>query len=175
MRRARQKSEAMSFLVPQCREDVVSAIAEIGRLQRERDRIQAEMNDELSRVRERFEEMAHPYAEKIRQLSAGVQVWCEANRAELTVQGKTKTVNLSSGEVKWRMRPPKVVLRGVEMVLESLRLRGLERFIRVKEEINKEAILAEPEAVSQVKGISIARGEDFVIIPFETKLEEVAL
>ena len=38
----------------------------------------------------------------------------------------------------------------------------------VKEELNKEAILNEPEAVKGVAGLSIKTGvEDFVIQPFE--------
>ena len=49
----------------------------------------------------------------------------------------------------------------------------LKRFIRTKEEINKEAILDEPEVVASVKGISITQKEDFVIVPFETELESV--
>ena len=87
---------------------------------------------------------------------------------------KTKTANLASGEVRWRMRPPKVLIRGMDAVMEALKDLRLERFIRTKEEINKEAILADPEAIKHVKGLGIDRGEDFLIVPFETELEEVA-
>ncbi len=45
---------------------------------------------------------------------------------------------------------------------------GLERFVRVKTEINKDAILNEPAAVVGIAGLSIQVGvEDFVITPFE--------
>ena len=74
----------------------------------------------------------------------------------------------------WRLRPPSVAVRGVEAVLDQLRRLGLKRFIRQKEEVNKEAILNEPEAVSHVPGISISQGEDFVVTPFEAELAEVA-
>ena len=57
---------------------------------------------------------------------------------------------------------------------EALKSFGLERFLRTKEEIDKTAILAEPDAVEHIKGISITQREEFVIVPFETKLEEVA-
>jgi phage host-nuclease inhibitor protein Gam len=50
----------------------------------------------------------------------------------------------------------------------------LERFIRLKPEVNKEAILNEPEAVRDVPGLSIKQDESFSIEPFETALEEVA-
>jgi phage host-nuclease inhibitor protein Gam len=168
----RIKSAAVTF-VPQSRTECTEAIAEIGRAQRERARIQAAMNDALAKTRQHFEEQAKPFADVISQRTLGVQTWCETHRAELTVGGKTKTVNLASGEVRWRMRPPSVLVRGGDLVIEALRSLGLQRFLREKVEVNKEAILADPEAVKAVRGITVTQREDFVIVPFETELEEV--
>lgn len=81
------------------------------------------------------------------ELQSGIQTWCEAHRDELTGNGKVKFANLTTGEVQWRNRPPSVSIRGADNVIELLRRLGLERFIRVKEEINKDAILNEKEAV----------------------------
>lgn len=169
----RIKQQAAAF-VPQTRDQVVEAVAEIGRCQRERARIQAAMNDEIATIKQRFEEEARPHAEKITELSSGVHTWCEAHRDDLTRNGKTKTATLPSGEVRWRMRPPSVSVRGLDKVLQALKDLKLTRFIRTKEELDKEAVLAEPEAVQHIKGLTITQGEDFVIVPFETSLEEVA-
>ncbi len=169
----RVKQEAVYVPVPQSREETATAIAEIGRHQRERDRIQADMNDELTAIKERYEREAAPHLAAIQTHAHGVQLWCEAHRAELTQEGKVKTAQLATGEVKWRTRPPSVSVRGVEAVLETLKKLGLARFVRTKEELNKEAILAEPEAIQGIRGVTIGQGEDFVIVPFETKLEEV--
>lgn len=169
----RIKTEAAGASVPQSREEVSEAIAQIGVAQRERLRIQAAMNDELSVIKQCYEDEAKPYADQIAALSRGVHLWCEAHRAELTRDGKTKTANLSSGEVKWRMRPPSVAIRAADAVLEALKKLGLHRLIRIKEEPNKEAILLEPAVVEHIKGISISQKEDFVIVPFESELEEV--
>ena len=155
----RIKASAALYPVPQSRDDVNDAIAKIGLAQRERARIQADMNDAMAQVKQRFED---------------VQTWCEAHRAELTKEGKVKFHGFAAGEVKWRMRPPRVAIRAVDNVLETLKRLGLSRFIRVKEEPNKEAMLAEPEAVAGLAGVKIEQGEDFVIVPFETELEEVA-
>ncbi|MEW6427298.1 MAG: host-nuclease inhibitor Gam family protein [Thermodesulfobacteriota bacterium] len=170
----RIKTTAAPYPVPQTREQVVEAIAEIGRRQRERDRISAAMNDELSSIRQRYEEEARPHADAIRMLSGGVHVWCEANRDDLTRGGKVKHANLASGEVKWRTRPPRVVLRCIDNIIETCKKLGLARFIRTKEEINKEALLAEQDVATGIQGVSISQGEDFVIVPYETALEEVA-
>lgn len=170
----RIRQQAASFSIPQTRDQVIEAIAEIGRRQRERERVQATMNDELAAIKQRYEEEASPHNEAIRVLSRGVQTWCEANRNQLTQDGKVKHADLPSGKVGWRMRPPSVTVRGKEAVIDLLVRMGLSRFVRVKEEVNREAILAEPEAVRGVKGISITQAEDFIIVPFETSLEEVA-
>lgn len=169
----RVKQEAVYVPVPQSRDEAAIAIAEIGRHQRERDRIQADMNDILARCKAEAEAQAAPHLAAIRTHAHGVQLWCEAHRAELTQDGKVKTAQLATGEVKWRTRPPSVTVRGVEAVLATLKKLGLGRFVRTKEELNKEAILAEPAAVEGIKGLAIGQGEDFVIVPFETKLEEV--
>ena len=174
MAKAATKSPAATVRVPQTREQTTEAIAAIGRHQRERARIEAAMNDAIAAIKQQHEEAARPHAEAIRALSEGVQTWCEAHRDELTDNRRTKTANLASGEVKWRLSPPKVVLKGIEKVLETLRARRLTDMIRVKEEVNKEAILADPAAVSGIKGIRIEQDELFVIEPFETKLEEIA-
>lgn len=159
---------------PQSREEVNDHIRRIGEHQRDRQKIQAQMNDQLARVRERFEATAQPHGDAIKALTLGVQAWCEANREDLTRGGKNKTIKFAAGGVKWRMRPPSVIVRGAEAVIEALRGFGLDRFIRVKEEVNKDAVLADPEAVANVSGISVTQREDFVIEPFETELEEVA-
>lgn len=175
MKRAtRVKADAAAYFIPQNRGEVNDAIAKIGIAQRERDRIQADMNDAISKAKESFEMQAEPFKAEIEQLSKGVQTWCEANRVSLTKDGKVKFANFPAGEVKWRMRPPKVTLRAVDTVLETLKRLGLKRFIRTKEEPNKEAMLAEPQALEGLAGVKFEQGEDFVIVPFETALEEVA-
>ena len=170
------KAAAAAVQIPQSREDCTGYIATIGRHQRERERIQTSMNDELADIRMRYEEQARPHAEAIKELSQGVQLWCETMRETLTLGGKTKTVNLAAGEVRWRTRPPRVAPQGVklETIIDALKSEGLTQFVRVKEELNKEAILANPAAVAHIRGLAIKQGEDFIILPFETNLEEVA-
>jgi phage host-nuclease inhibitor protein Gam len=170
---ARIKSAAVAHPVPQTREDVVDAIARIGEAQRERDRIQADMNDALAKLREQYEDRARPFADRITELSRGVQLYCEAHRDELTNNGKTKTHAFSSGEVRWRMRPPSVAIRAADVVIDTLKALGLGRFVRTKEEINKEAILADADAVAGIKGVTITQKEDFVVVPWDTELEQV--
>jgi phage host-nuclease inhibitor protein Gam len=169
----RIKTDAATFAC-RSREEVDACIKQIGDAQRRREEIRTAMNEELAAVKARYEEQAAPHSAVIKELGEGVRIWCEANRAELTRDGKTKTARLQAGEIRWRLRPPSVSVRAAGLVIEALKRLGLDRFIRTKEEIDKDAILAEPGAVQDVKGISVVQGEDFVIVPFATELEEVS-
>lgn len=168
------KTAAASFPVPQSLGDANDFIARIGTAQRERQRLEAAMNDELAAVKARFEAEAKPFKDEIEDRSKGLQVFCEGRRDQLTGSGKVKFHRFAAGEVSWRSRPPKVSIRGTETVLGALKRLGLDRFIRTKEEPNKEAMLAEPQALEGLAGVKFEQGEDFVIVPFETELEEVA-
>lgn len=157
--------------IPQNRDECAEAINQIGRLQREILVEQSAMNDEIAGITDRYTGSITDKSNELKLLQDGVQTFCETNRLELTEGGKSKTGRFVTGEVQWRQRPPSVAVRGAESVIEFLKRHGLDRFVRTKEEINKEAILNEPSAVSGVAGISIKTGvEDFVITPFEQDL-----
>lgn len=169
-RKTRIKTGTAHEAVPQNRDDANCAVAEIGTAMREIARIEAEMNDLLAKIKDEYETYAAPSRERIRTLTHGVQIWAEANRDELTQHGKVKTHDLPAGQVLWRTRPPSVRVTGAEAVLDLLRRMHLDRFIRRKEEINREAILNEPDSVAHVPGITISQAEDFVVVPFEVEL-----
>lgn len=165
----RLKLQAEAY-VPQTIDDCAADIRRIGDLQRQLTVAQAEMNDAIAEITERYQPMLNSIKQMMTPLQAGVQVWCEANRHDLTRGGKVKTANFTTGEVAWRQRPPSVSVRGADVVISALAELGLIRFIRTKQEVNKDAILAEPDAVRGVAGINVITGvEDFVIVPFEVE------
>ena len=154
--------------VSQTREQAAAEIKHLGDVQRMMGRELADMNDQIAIITKQYQPTLEAMTAEIEAVQSSIQAWCEANRDELTNHGKVKTANLVTGEVQWRQRPPSVRVRAQEMVIETLFKLGLDRFLRVKTEINKEAVLADPEGVSGIAGISIATGvEDFVITPFE--------
>lgn len=163
------KSQAQVF-VCQSKEETAECIRLIGDAQRQLTRIQTELNDIIAEETDKRKVDIDELTQQIQTLSNGVQLWCETNRSQLCAKGG-KTANLITGEVNWRQRPPKVSIRGKEQVIETLRALKLLQFIRTKEDINKDAILADPKAVAAINGISVVTGvEDFVITPFEVAI-----
>jgi phage host-nuclease inhibitor protein Gam len=171
----RTRAKRLSIPIPQSRDEANAMIRQIGDLDRQAKRIEVDMNELIAEVRERHEAAAQPLRQRQATLIDAVHAWAESNRADLTRDGKTKSAKLPAGEIQWRTTPPSVAVRGAESVLQRLRLALLGRFIRTKEEIDKEAILATPtdHPVRQIEGITINQREEFIVLPYETELSEV--
>ena len=159
---------------PQSQNDCAESIRLLGDLQREFDRQRGEMNDHIAAVTQAHQPALADLSERMLAVQGGIQAWCEAHRVDLCGEADKlgKTANLVTGEVSWRQRPPSVPIRGADTVLETLLRMGLGRFVRVKNEPNKEAMLNEPDAVRGIAGITIVSGvEDFIVVPFEAQAE----
>ncbi|EAV6572894.1 host-nuclease inhibitor Gam family protein [Salmonella enterica] len=168
---SRLKAAAASY-TPQSKEQVSVDIKKIGDIQRELTRIEADANDQIAVIMNQNTPKVEALRAELDVLQKGVQTWCEANRSSIT-KGSSKTANLITGEVSWRTKPDSVSIKGAELVLEALKKLKLDRFIRRKEEINKDAILADKKAVENIKGISIVSGKEvFSITPFEQEIEK---
>ncbi len=168
----RVKSEAQEIAL-QTADEVASAIKTIGDLEREMVRLSTLQADEKARIDELFTPQINGLKEQIKPLQQAVQAYCESRRDELTNGGKQKTAYFNTGEVQWRVKPPSVGVKGLDNVLESLRNLGLFRFIRSKDELNKEALLAEPDVARSISGITIREGvEEFVIKPNDEEIRK---
>jgi len=175
MSRLKTKTLGANLPVPQNRDEAARAVREIGDDRRRLARLEADMNDRIAALKQRYEEQAAPINERVEAATEGLKIWAEANRTALTGGDKTKTVDVGTGEIKWRLRPPSVRLKAIDDVIARLRELGLSRFVRTKEEVNKDALLAEPEVARTVTGISIGTaGEDFIVEPFEAALSAPA-
>ncbi|MCM2480194.1 host-nuclease inhibitor Gam family protein [Serpentinimonas maccroryi] len=160
--------------VPQSKNEAAEQIKILGDLQREFERERATMNDGIAGLTQQHQPALAELQQRMDALMAGIQTWAEANRTQLCGENDRlgKTVNLVTGEVSWRVRPPSVSIRGVEQVLDTLLRMGLERFVRSKQEPDKEAMRLDPDAVRGIAGISIVTGqEDFIVRPFEAHAE----
>lgn len=168
----RLKSQALRITCAS-RDDAIALVARIGEIERERQRMVADADERVNEIKQALGHALEPLTAELADLQKAVQAYAEAHRDELTQGGKVKTVVFTTGEIGWRQRPPSVAVRAAETVIETLKRMGLSRFVRGKEEVNKEAILAEPDAVRGIAGLSITVGvEDFFIVPAETKLDE---
>lgn len=171
MAKARLKTPALDITVPSTRDDCAIAIRRLGDQLRLLARVETEMNDRIAEITVEYEPRVNTLKASIQAMQRGIQTWCEAHRPDLTEGGKSKSGHFTTGDVQWRQRPPSITVRGVEAVLAWLEEKRLDRFIRTKREVNKEAMLNEQEIAAAVPGVTVVSGvEDFVISPFEQEL-----
>ena len=159
--------------VPKSLNEAAQFLAQIGEEQRATNKIQSSLNAKVDELKAKAMVNDEPHQKKISELVEGLFAFAEAHRDELTDHGKRKTVEVPTGTFGWRMTPPSVKLRDVESILESLKALKLKRFIRIKEEVDKEAMLKEPETAKTVKGVSISQREEFVAKPAVLEVEIV--
>ncbi len=175
MVRTRTKTKASNLPVPQNDEEARGVIKEIGDESREVVRLQAEMNDKIATIKKEYGDQSDQINERIGLLKDGLAMFAEANRDRLTRGGRVKYHDFSTGKISWRIKPAKVSVRGVSDVIEAMKAAGLHRFIRIKEELNKDAMLEDRVVAGAIKGVTIGSdGEDFIVEPSETELTEAA-
>lgn len=168
----RLKTKALP--TPRTRAEAEELLHQIGIHQREVARINSDMNDDLSEIKRRYEEQAQPHNDTIAQQFQAVHAFCEANRDDL-LTGKLKSARMATGEIGWRTTPPKVMINKVAQVIEAIKALGHKQFLRTKEEINKDAMLADEESralAGSIKGITIKQTEEFFARPFESDIEQ---
>jgi phage host-nuclease inhibitor protein Gam len=161
---SRRKRVAEDVRVPRDIAEATEFVAQLGHIDRFLALIKAATEESIAAVKDGAEREAAPLLAEAEQITRGVQLWAEANRAALTDGGKTKTITLSSGVVAWRAPPPRVKIHDVDAVIAELRERQLQRFLRVKTEIDKQAMLGEAGIAGLVPGVAIARGPEAIVI-----------
>jgi phage host-nuclease inhibitor protein Gam len=179
-RKTRTKTAAPNLPVPQDDAQARSAILEIGRERREVDRLKAAMNDEIAAIKARYGAQAEPHRERETALTEGLAIFAEANRARLTDGEKRKHALFSTGRIGWRTKvatvranPKAAGVADEAGLIAKLRDLGLARFVRVKEELNREAMREEKAVASAVAGITVgSEGEDFWVEPDDDALQE---
>ena len=170
---ARQRVKKTALQLPTSIEEVDKLVADIGELQREMATLEFAMNQQIEALKAHFGPKVDLLSEAIKDKLQAIEAYAASNRVELTQDGKTKTVKLRSGTLSWRFTPRAVTVRGVQQVIERLKELGLHQYLRVKTEIDKQAILANPEKALAVEGIKLTRREEFVVTPSYTQVEVV--
>jgi len=165
------KIKHVVIAIPGSLEEAAEFIGRIGKVQREIDRIQTELNEKVEKLKVQAMAEVKPREESISQMTEGLFIFAESQREVLTDGGKRKTVEVPTGLFGWRLTPFSVSLHDIKKVINSIKSLGLHRFLRIKEEVDKEAMLKEPEIAKTVKGVTISQREEFVVKPAELEVE----
>lgn len=109
---------------------------------------EAKMNDEIQSIRDRYDKVTKRARESWVSLSADIENFCIQHKDEFEC---IRSRELTHGIVAFRTNPPKVAFLNrkynLNTVIELLRKLGLaKKYLRVKEDLDKDAILADSAA-----------------------------
>lgn len=125
----------------------------------------SQLETQIAQLNQQAQSEAVPHAKEIESLAMGVWIYAEAHRKDLIKDEKVKTFELASGDIlRWYFTKSRVEVANEEAALKELKRKELIDFIRVTEEINKEAILANQEKAEGLKTLSIEQDEVFAIV-----------
>ena len=170
-------------MIPGSREDASEFVRRIGDLKRRISISIADAETKIAEIQKAAADAINGPAEVIQDLLDGLFIFFETNSPELTEDGSRRSVDLGTGTIGERLSPWKVELKGTEEVLAELHRLGIANFIRTKEEVNKEAMLASEanrNLAATVKGVSVVREDTFFVKPTElgedvTRLRKITI
>ncbi|KAK2618948.1 host-nuclease inhibitor Gam family protein [Leptospira interrogans] len=166
------------------RADLTQAIAQLGEIKRERDRVKSEVDDQISQLTTQLQTDLTPLDVKIQHIVSGIRLYVNEHLDDLFPDPEYRTCKLPTGLLKLRKVPASVKTRGTTKLFEkilsengllnkfnawTLKLSGL--FLRVKLEFNKDQILSDPLRASK-NGIYLNKEiERLYITPSEIDAE----
>jgi len=158
------------------RAEMETLVREIAGLKLNEKTLAAGMDAELKAVRDNYETRLATITELLAEKTAAARAWAEASPVEF---GGRKSIEFVHGAVGFRTGTPKLKARlKWDAVLDALRsLRWGATYIRVKEEINKEQLIADfgarilSESELHKAGAEVVREELFYVEPKLTPVE----
>lgn len=164
VKKTRTKTVALAVAV-QSRDEAVEQIKRIGDLSRERERLQADFNDQVAELQKKVDGKIAPINAEIEALESGVHAWANANRAALTDGGKVKFADLTTGIIRWRNNPPKCSVSGADAVMALLEANpALARFVRTKKRLIKTRCSTSPSFLrpTRCRASRLCRAKSFL-------------
>lgn len=140
----------------------------IGERQRVVEEVSLEANQQVEEIKRGAEQKTGLINQEIEALFEQGYRIAEEYYDLLTLGKGRRTIDISSGIFGWRTTPPKVAIDDSDAVIRSIKALGFLEFLRVKEEVDKSAILKSPDKATLIAGIEIVQEEEFVLIPAAT-------
>lgn len=154
------------------RDEAESVMNELAQAENNRRKFIARRDAEVLNINSQYEGGIAACAEAVREKSDILRAWAEAT-PEAFPKGR-KSLDLVSGVIGFRTGTPKLALLSRawnwDKVLEAFR-HGLKKYIRTKDEVNKDAVLADYatrqicDAELAAEGLKVVQEESFFVEP----------
>ena len=140
------------IVIPASLAEANHSLFRLGTLERSIAAIENDLAERIAALRKKADAESAPLLAEHADLAAGLELFAQANR-ETILERDRKSVRISGGAFGWRITPFKVeFLRGgAKKVLAEIKKLKLKQYIRIKESIDKEALLKDRPVITGVK------------------------
>ena len=128
------------------------------------DKAEALADERIAKIKEALCEATEADRKMTGKIMDKLVIFASENR-DLIERDGVKTVTLTNGSLALRLTPPAVDVEDDEVMIELLKRMGLGRFIRTKEELDRELLLAERKNMPRVPGLSFSQKEKLSVQP----------
>lgn len=154
-------------------EDVEIALRSLGDTLRGIEKITQKRDTRTARIQEQFETEYAPLAYRSRDIARKILRYAEAHRGELTRAHARKFAAFIQGKVRWQQSSRLDVAVDAAQIIAALKAQNLyEKFVRVSEDLDRQALLQERNRASwkEIEGLAVHERELFYIEPTDTEL-----
>jgi len=136
-------------------------LGKIGNTQNEINEIEKELKEKIADLKAAATKKLDPLVTRRSNQINSLFAFANSRKDELTQ--KVRSVVLSQGTFGWRMTTPRVEMKkSDEQMIAFLKKIGRDDYIRVIEEIDRQALLADRPKIA---GISYLQNDEFFVIP----------
>lgn len=154
------KQEVLAISV-KTEDDADKALRAMGRLRDAIAALELSYQIEVRELEERLSEEIAPLKKNLTAYEKALEKWAREDEHNGN-WGAARTLKSAIGKIYFRLTPPALrLIRPVEFVLERLRARKMLSCIRVKEEINKEALDAYDDEILREVGCKRTQKDEF--------------
>lgn len=186
MTKAKEPTKTV-ILYNYAKSDLSPAIAEIAKKQNEIAELQRVADEAIAKLQTQLAADIASLVEEIEKISLSIREYSDKNRADL-FPNEFKTLKLETGDICYREGGTSVdatnSVKLINRILESNNLlepkenfekRLAKAFLRMKLELNKDAILETPDKAKEITGVGLKKGkESFYVKPYTTNIEVIA-
>jgi len=138
-----------ALVVPKDRAEMEQFVSRIREREEKINSIGTEATKEIAKwaarinsIKKNASAQAKPFEDEINELAKGVFIFASGHQAELTDEGRKRTVEFSTGDkIRWYFTPPSVVVEDEEKAIAELERRDLGEFIRKKKRSTEKRFL----------------------------------
>ena len=157
--------------VPQTRVEFEEQAVRLGEISREIDGIAAVGATKIADIKLSTKKATDVLTKTAKALWGAISAYAEAHRSELLPKDR-KSASIAAGTIGWRTGSPAIQIDGDEdEIILRLEAQGMHRFLRETVVLDKAALLAEPEVVKTIDGLSVVQVETLFFKPLDIESE----